>query len=85
MTKRQDAAIDALKEAIALGFSDLTQLQTDPNLFILRDTPHFKAIVGAWDEILEAHAAWTEGAARFGVVASSLPRIDVPPPPWASG
>ncbi len=54
MTKRQDAAIDSLKEAIALGFSDLTQLQHDPNLFILRDTPQFKAIVGAWDEILEA-------------------------------
>jgi hypothetical protein len=54
MTKRQDAAIDALKEAIANGFSDLTQLQTDPSLFILRDTPQFKALVGAWDEILEA-------------------------------
>jgi len=54
MTRRQNAAIDALKEAIANGFNDLTTLKNDPSLFILRDTPQFKAIVDAWDEILEA-------------------------------
>jgi hypothetical protein len=54
MTRRKDDAIASLKEAIAVGFSDLTQLKTDPSLFLLRDTPEFKAIVEAWDEILEA-------------------------------
>lgn len=34
-------------------------------------------------EIAAAHRAWTEGGDRFGPVASALPRIDVPPPPWA--
>lgn len=37
------------------------------------------------DEITAAHAAWTAGDERFGRVRSPLPRIDVGPPPWASG
>jgi quercetin 2,3-dioxygenase len=35
------------------------------------------------DEILGAHADWTAAADRFGMVASSLPRIEVGPPPWS--
>lgn len=34
------------------------------------------------DEIVAAHDDWTGGAERFGHVASSLPRVDVAPPPW---
>lgn len=34
-------------------------------------------------EITAAHADWNAGAARFGTVASVLPRITVGPPPWS--
>ena len=33
-------------------------------------------------EIVAAHADWTAAGERFGRVASTLPRIDVGPPPW---
>ena len=35
------------------------------------------------DEILDAHADWTATDDRFGTVASTLPRIEVGPPPWS--
>ena len=35
------------------------------------------------DEVIAAHRDWSTGAARFGTVASPLPRIDVPGPPWS--
>ena len=35
------------------------------------------------DEIARAHADWTAADDRFGTVASSLPRIEVGPPPWS--
>ena len=35
------------------------------------------------DEITRAHADWIAAADRFGTVASSLPRIEVGPPPWS--
>jgi hypothetical protein len=34
------------------------------------------------DEIAAAHADWSSGAARFGPVASPVPRIDTAGPPW---
>jgi pirin-like protein len=34
-------------------------------------------------EITDAHADWTAATARFGQVASPLPRIMVGPPPWS--
>ena len=34
------------------------------------------------DEVSEARRQWSAGDERFGVVRSSLPRIDVGPPPW---
>ena len=35
------------------------------------------------EEISRAHADWIAAADRFGTVASSLPRIEVGPPPWS--
>ena len=35
------------------------------------------------DEITRAHADWTAAEDRFGTVASTLPRIEVGPPPWS--
>jgi quercetin 2,3-dioxygenase len=35
------------------------------------------------DEITRAHADWIAAADRFGTVTSSLPRIEVGPPPWS--
>jgi redox-sensitive bicupin YhaK (pirin superfamily) len=37
------------------------------------------------DEIVGAHRDWTSGDRRFGDVATSLARIDVPDPAWATG
>jgi hypothetical protein len=34
------------------------------------------------DEITQAHHEWTAATDRFGVVASTLPRVGVAPPPW---
>lgn len=34
------------------------------------------------DEVLDAHDAWRRRDDRFGSVASTLPPIDVDPPPW---
>jgi redox-sensitive bicupin YhaK (pirin superfamily) len=34
------------------------------------------------DEVSEARRQWSANDGRFGVVASSLSRIDVGPPPW---
>ena len=35
------------------------------------------------DEITRAHADWIAAADRFGTVTSSLPRIEIGPPPWS--
>jgi hypothetical protein len=34
------------------------------------------------DEVSEARRQWTAADDRFGVVRSSLERIEVVPPPW---
>ena len=34
------------------------------------------------EEIEQAHAEWMSASDRFGQVDSSLPRIEVAPPPW---
>jgi redox-sensitive bicupin YhaK (pirin superfamily) len=34
------------------------------------------------DEIIDAHTDWMARADRFGEVASTLPRIEIAPPPW---
>ena len=55
-------------------------------------TPFPEAVLMWWnfvarsqDEIAAAQRDWAAGAARFGPVASSLPRIEVGPPPWSAG
>lgn len=37
------------------------------------------------DEITRAHRDWSTGSERFGVVHSSLERVDVADPPWIRG
>jgi hypothetical protein len=37
------------------------------------------------DEITAAREQWMGADERFGRVASSLPRIEVGPPPWSPG
>jgi tetratricopeptide (TPR) repeat protein len=44
-----------LEKAIELGFTDLRQLQTDPNLASLRRTDNYKKLVANWGEILGAN------------------------------
>lgn len=56
---------------------------------LLGGTPFEGQLVMWWnyvartqDEVSGAHAAWVDGAERFGTVASALPRIVPDPPPW---
>jgi hypothetical protein len=41
----KEQALDALEEAIKLGFSDQELLRRDANLNSLRDQPRFKALL----------------------------------------
>ena len=57
---------------------------------LLGGTPFPDELVMWWnyvartrDEVVTAHRDWSAGDARFGTVASPLPRIDVPGPPWS--
>jgi quercetin 2,3-dioxygenase len=59
---------------------------------LLGGAPFPEALLMWWNfvartqaEVLEAQRAWSDGADRFGVVASPLPRIEVGPPPWSFG
>jgi len=36
------------------------------------------------DELVEAYRDWSAAADRFGPVSSSLPRVEVGPPPWSA-
>jgi redox-sensitive bicupin YhaK (pirin superfamily) len=73
------------------GRSSATLGATDPCVaLLLGGEPFPDALVMWWnyvgrsrDEISAAHAEWTERAARFGRVRSSLGEIDAPPPPWS--
>jgi tetratricopeptide (TPR) repeat protein len=40
-----DAALDALRKAVRLGYDDLGHIETDPDLDILRELPEFRAIL----------------------------------------
>ncbi len=51
-----DATIRHLARAIALGFSDLRQLQADPNLASIRDDERYKTLVDRWDQIVALQA-----------------------------
>jgi redox-sensitive bicupin YhaK (pirin superfamily) len=58
-------------------------------VLLLGGTPFPDPLVMWWnyvartrDEVVDAHGAWSSGSERFGTVASGLPRIDVPGPPW---
>jgi redox-sensitive bicupin YhaK (pirin superfamily) len=72
---RDELAIDAVEPA---------------RLLLLGGAPFPEPLVMWWnyvartrDEIVAAHEAWSSGSDRFGTVASAVPRIDVPGPPWA--
>ena len=42
----QQEAIDALSQAILLGYDDLDHLEVDPDLVSLHDTPEFRNLLG---------------------------------------
>ncbi len=73
--ERDEVSIDAVEPARVL---------------LLGGTPFPEEVLMWWnyvarsrDEVTAAHRDWSTGAARFGTVASPLPRIDVPGPPWS--
>jgi redox-sensitive bicupin YhaK (pirin superfamily) len=64
---------------------------SDPVRALLIGGPPFPEPLMIWwnyvartrSEISAAHRAWSDGDERFGTVASSLPRMAAPGPPWA--
>jgi quercetin 2,3-dioxygenase len=64
----------------------------EPARCLLFGGPPFPEPVTMWwnfvartrDEITAAHQDWVRSTARFGHVASTLPRLEVDPPPWAT-
>jgi tetratricopeptide (TPR) repeat protein len=40
-----DGALEALRQAVRLGYDDLGHIETDPDLDALRDLPEFRAIL----------------------------------------
>jgi redox-sensitive bicupin YhaK (pirin superfamily) len=63
----------------------------DSRVLLLGGPPFPEAVLMWWNfvartqaEVTEAQREWAAGGPRFGVVASSLPRIEVGPPPWAT-
>jgi hypothetical protein len=61
---KTDEAIQMLQQSIARGFADLRQMQSDAHLAKVRQTPAYRAIVGAWGEIVEKRTEKTIENAR---------------------
>jgi hypothetical protein len=49
----RDAAEDALRRAIGVGFVDFHQMLRDPDLADLRDSPTVRQVVGSWRRVLD--------------------------------
>ena len=75
---------------LGAGRSEIVLAASEPTRAILFGGVPFQETVLMWwnfvararAEILEAYRAWTVADDRFGQVDSTLPRIDVGPPPW---
>lgn len=77
---------------LGTGRDELRLTAAEPaRLLLLGGAPFPEPVLMWWnyvartrDEITTAHRDWTVGTARFGPVASPLPRIDTGAPPWAA-
>ena len=58
LLKRLEEALDALRRAVELGYTDLTHLQKDPDLANLRHSPKYR-------QLLESFAASSAARARL--------------------
>ena len=68
---------------------DLTARAGDARALLLGGAPFESPVLMWWnfvgrtqEEMTAAYDAWTAGDARFGPVATDLPRIPAPVPPW---
>ncbi len=77
MQSKPDDALVMLKQAIARGFADLREMQTDPHLANIRTTDEYKAIVASWSTVLEKRTQRTidEAARKFRVGEKGSPYI----------
>jgi redox-sensitive bicupin YhaK (pirin superfamily) len=76
---------------LGTGRDEVTLTAIDPTrVLLIGGTPFDEPILMWWnyvarnrDEISQAHADWMSASDRFGHVDSTLPRIEVGPPPWS--
>lgn len=64
ITGQHKQSNESLRQAIAVGFSDLPFMQRDPHLRAIRNSEEFQEIVNAWPRILEARIDANLDAAR---------------------
>jgi redox-sensitive bicupin YhaK (pirin superfamily) len=75
---------------LGVGRNELEVVAEDPvRVLLIGGVPLDEQVLMWWnfvartrEEILAAHTDWTAASERFGHVASTLPRIEIEPPPW---
>lgn len=71
-----DAAEDALRRAIGVGFVDFHQLLRDPDLAALRDSRTVRQVVGSWRRVLDLRGDADSKAAKEALGARYLHIVD---------
>jgi hypothetical protein len=69
-------AMSWLASAIARGFIDLRQLETDPSLAAARKTKQYRTLVANWPEVIKRHRDWNVENARVFVGEKIEPIYD---------
>ena len=78
---------------LGVGRDEVTLVAEAPTRALLVGGVPFDSPILMWwnyvartrDEIVEAHREWSASSERFGRVDSTLPRIEIGPPPWKAG
>jgi hypothetical protein len=70
---RPDGGLDALSQAVALGWSDVDHARRDPDLDLIRDRPEFDALLTRMAVIRAEHDRIWNGTAFEAPFAENLP------------
>lgn len=64
LTGKIEEANDSLERALSYGFVDFHELERDEHLAAIRETAQYRAIMGAWGELLDARGDANLGAMK---------------------